>query len=137
MLIGVFYYLWALTFDLSTIGQMPQRSEIYDRTGTFYSRTMGENRVVVPYDQVSPNFVKALISREDSRFYEHRGIDPLGIARAAVRNLLFGSMKEGASTLLATAFLWEGRPSTASSSRRRWPSVSRWKWTRKRSLSST
>ena len=98
-LIGVFYYLWALTFDLSTIGQMPQRSAIYDRTGTFYSRTMGENRVVVPYDEVSPNFVKALISREDSRFYEHRGIDPLGIARAAVRNLLFGSMKEGASTI--------------------------------------
>lgn len=98
-LIGVFYYLWALTFDLSTIGQMPQRSAIYDRTGTFYSRTMGENRVVVPYDGVSPNFVKALISREDSRFYEHRGVDPLGIARAAVRNLLFGSMKEGASTI--------------------------------------
>lgn len=98
-LIGVFYYLRALTFDLSTIGQMPQRSSIYDRTGTFYSRTMGENRVVVPYDEVSPNFVKALISREDSRFYEHRGIDPLGIARAAVRNLLFGSMKEGASTI--------------------------------------
>jgi penicillin-binding protein 1A len=98
-LIGLFYYLWALTFDLTTIGQMPQRSSIYDRTGTFYSRTMGENRVVVPYDGVSPNFVKALISREDSRFYEHRGVDPLGIARAAVRNLLFGSMKEGASTI--------------------------------------
>lgn len=99
VLVGVVYYLWALTFDLSTIGQMPQRSAIYDRTGTFYSRTMGENRVVVPYDGVSPNFVKALISREDSRFYEHRGIDPLGIARAAVRNLLFGGMKEGASTI--------------------------------------
>lgn len=99
MLIGVFYYLWALTFDLSTIGQMPQRSAIFDRTGTLYSRTTGENRVVVPYDEVSPNFVKALISREDSRFYEHRGIDPLGIARAAVRNLLFGGMKEGASTI--------------------------------------
>ena len=99
VLVGVLYYLWALTFDLSTIGQMPQRSAIYDRTGTFYSRTMGENRVVVPYDGVSPNFVKALISREDSRFYEHRGIDPLGIARAAVRNLLFGGMKEGASTI--------------------------------------
>lgn len=98
-LVGVFFYLWALTFDLSTIGQMPQRSSIYDRTGTFYSRTMGENRVLVPYDDVSPNFVKALISREDSRFYEHRGIDPLGIARAALRNLIFGSMKEGASTI--------------------------------------
>ena len=99
MLVGVFYYLWALTFDLSTIGQMPQRSGIYDRSGTFYSRTIGENRVVVPYDAVSKNFVKALISREDSRFYEHHGIDPFGIARAAVRNLLFGGMKQGASTI--------------------------------------
>jgi len=99
MLIGLFYYLWALTFDISTIGQMPQRSAIYDRTGIFYSRTVGENRVVVPYEKVSPNFVNALISREDSRFYEHHGIDPLGIARAAVRNLLFGGMKQGASTI--------------------------------------
>jgi len=99
MLIGLVYYLWALTFDISTIGQMPQRSAIYDRNGTFYSRTVGENRVVVPYERVSPNFVNALISREDSRFYEHHGIDPLGIARAAVRNMLFGGMKQGASTI--------------------------------------
>ena len=99
MLIGLVYYLWALTFDISTIGQMPQRSAIYDRNGTFYSRTVGENRVVVPYEKVSPNFVNALISREDSRFYEHHGVDPLGIARAAVRNLLFGGMKQGASTI--------------------------------------
>ena len=99
MLIGLAYYLWALTFDISTIGQMPQRSAIYDRNGTFYSRTVGENRVVVPYEKVSPNFVNALISREDSRFYEHHGIDPVGIARAAVRNLLFGGMKQGASTI--------------------------------------
>lgn len=99
MTVGLFYYLWALTFDLSTIGQMPQRSSIYDRTCTFYSRTMGENRVVVPYEKVSPNFVKALISREDSRFYEHHGVDPVGIARAVVRNLLLGGMKQGASTI--------------------------------------
>jgi len=82
MMFGLVYYLWALTFDISTIGQMPQHSVIYDRNGTFYSRTVGENRVVVPYEKVSPNFVNALISREDSCFYEHHGIDPLGIARA-------------------------------------------------------
>jgi penicillin-binding protein 1A len=99
VLIGLFYYLWALTFDISTIGQMLQRSEIYDRNGTFYSRTAIENRVLVPYEKVSMNFVNALISREDSRFYDHHGIDPLGIARAAFRNLLFGGMKEGASTI--------------------------------------
>jgi len=99
MMVGLFYYLWALSFDITTIGQMPQRSAIYDRNGTFYSRTAGENRIIVPYDKVSPNFVNALVSREDSRFYEHHGIDPIGIARAAVRNLLFGSMKQGASTI--------------------------------------
>ena len=99
LLVALFYYLWALTFDLSTIGQMPQRSSIYDRNGTFYSRTVGENRVMVHYNQVSQNFVNALISREDARFYEHHGIDPLGIARAAIRNLLFGGMKQGASTI--------------------------------------
>ena len=99
LLVALFYYLWALTFDLTEIGKMSQRSAIYDRSGTLYSRTMGENRVVVPYAKVSPNFVNALISREDSRFYEHHGIDPLGIARAAVRNLLIGGMKEGASTI--------------------------------------
>ena len=99
LLVALFYYLWALTFDLTTIGQMPQRSSIYDRNGTFYSRTVGENRIMVHYNQVSQNFVNALVSREDARFYEHHGIDPLGIIRAAIRNLLFGGMKQGASTI--------------------------------------
>ena len=99
VLVALFYYLWALTFDLSTIGQMPQRSSIYDRSGTFYSRTVGENRLVVPYDKVSQNFVNALISREDSRFYEHHGVDPIGIMRAIARNLLLGGMKQGGSTI--------------------------------------
>ncbi|MEI6323093.1 MAG: PBP1A family penicillin-binding protein [bacterium] len=99
VLVGLFYYLWALTFDLTTIGQMPQRSAIYDRTGTFYSRTAGENRLVVPYSKVSPNFVNALISREDARFYEHHGVDPIGVVRAVARNLLLGGMKQGGSTI--------------------------------------
>ena len=99
LMVGLFYYLWALTFDLSSIGQMPQRSAIYDRTGTFYSRTAGENRVLVPYDKVSPNFVNALISREDSRFYEHHGVDPIGVVRAIARNLFLGGMKQGGSTI--------------------------------------
>lgn len=99
VLVGLFYYLWALTFDLTTIGQMPQRSAIYDRTGSFYSRTAGENRLVVPYSKVSPNFVNALISREDARFYEHHGVDPIGVVRAIARNLLLGGMKQGGSTI--------------------------------------
>ena len=98
-LVAGFYYLWALTFDLSKIGQMSQRSLIYDRTGAVYSLASGENREIVPFDKVSNYFINAVISREDTRFYEHHGVDPIGIARAVVRNLLLGGMRQGGSTI--------------------------------------
>jgi len=93
------YYAWALSFDLREIHEMDQRSVVYGHNGEFYSRLAGENRVVVPFDKVSNHFVNALISREDTRFYRHHGIDPIGIARAVVRNLFLGGFREGASTI--------------------------------------
>ncbi len=93
------YYAYALTFDLTAIREMPQRSVALDQSGRIYSRLSGENRVVAPFDQISNHFVNALITREDTRFYSHHGVDPIGIARAVVRNLLFGGLREGASTI--------------------------------------
>ncbi|MCE9612286.1 MAG: PBP1A family penicillin-binding protein [Chthoniobacter sp.] len=81
------------------IKEMSERSAVFDVDGKLYSRLQGENRVTVRLSEVSPYFTKALLAREDSRFYSHRGVDPLGIARAVVRNLTHGSAKEGASTL--------------------------------------
>ena len=98
-LAGLFFYAWALRFDLRTIHEMNQRSVVYDYQGNFYSRMAGENRIVVPFDKVSNYFVNALISREDTRFYQHHGVDPIGIARAVVRNLFLGGFREGASTI--------------------------------------
>jgi len=97
--VGVGYGFWASTFDLQQIREMAERSAVYDVDGKLYSRLQGENRVVVKLGEVSPNFVKALLAREDARFYQHRGVDPIGIARAVVRNVTHGSAKEGASTL--------------------------------------
>jgi len=99
LLVAIFYYLWSLTFDLSKIGQMSQRSLIYDRYGKVYSLAGGENRQIIPFDKVSNYFVNALISREDARFYQHHGIDPIGIARAVIRNLLLGGIRQGGSTI--------------------------------------
>ena len=93
------YYAWALTFDLRLIHEMNERSVIYDHEGKYYTRLAGENREVVPFDKVSNDFINALISREDTRFYSHIGVDPVGIARAVVRNLMLGGFREGASTL--------------------------------------
>ena len=98
-LVALGFYAWALTYDLSKIAEMPERSVIYDKDGHFYSRLAGENRVVVPFDRVSNDFINALLAREDTRFYRHKGVDPIGIARAVARNFIAGGLREGASTI--------------------------------------
>jgi len=98
-MVGGVYYLWALQLDLRRIHEMNERSVVYDHEGKYYSRLAGENREVVPFDKVSNHFINALISREDTRFYSHYGVDPIGVARAVVRNLMLGGFREGASTL--------------------------------------
>lgn len=86
-------------FDLGELDDIPAISEVFDYAGLRYSRLPGETRYVVPLSKISPHFVNALLAREDSRFYEHGGLDWTGIARAAVRNFKAGNIKEGASTL--------------------------------------
>ncbi len=93
------YGTWASTFDMGAVKDMPSRSTVYDMDGKWYSRLQGENRVVVPLAKVSRNFIQALLAREDARFYQHRGIDPIGILRAILRNVLSGSAIQGASTI--------------------------------------
>lgn len=93
------YAFWASTFDIEAVKEMPQRSMVYDADGKLYSRLQGENRIVVPISKVSRNFIDALLSREDSRFRSHHGLDPLGIIRAVLRNASRGAAAQGASTL--------------------------------------
>ena len=94
-----FYAVWSQTFDLKRVGTMPERNTVFDVDGKIYSRLAGANRLKVPLKQVSPLFVQALLTREDTRFYEHGGIDWRGVARALVRDIMSGSVKEGASSL--------------------------------------
>lgn len=89
----------ASAFDLAEVGDIPAISEVFDIAGQPYSRLEGQARYVVGYDNVSILFFQALIAREDSRFHEHNGVDPVGIARAAWRNFTAGGVREGASTI--------------------------------------
>jgi penicillin-binding protein 1A len=95
----MFYAVWAQTFDLKTVDEMPERNTVFDVDGKIYSRLAGANRVKVALNEVSPFFVDALLAREDTRFFEHGGIDWRGIARALVKDILSGSAKEGASSI--------------------------------------
>ncbi len=98
-LVAGFYAAWAWTFDLEMVGRIPESSLVLDRHGAVYTRLAGENRRTVPLSQVSPWFVRAVIAREDTRFRQHFGVDPLGVARAAASNLAAGGVRQGGSTL--------------------------------------
>ena len=95
----LFYGTWAQTFDIKNVGEMPERSTVYDVDGKIYSRLAGANRLKVSLSEVSPQFIAAVLAREDTRFYEHKGIDWRGVLRALVRDVLSMSAKEGASSL--------------------------------------
>jgi penicillin-binding protein 1A len=77
-----------------------QNSVLTDSQGQFIGTlSSNENRILLEADQISPNMKNAVVSIEDSRFYEHRGLDFRGLGRAMFQNVLAGSAKEGASTI--------------------------------------
>jgi membrane peptidoglycan carboxypeptidase len=95
----LFYGTWAQTFDMKSVGEMPERSTVYDVDGKIYSRLAGANRLKVSLSEVSPEFIAAVLAREDTRFYDHKGIDWRGVLRALSRDIVSMSAKEGASSL--------------------------------------
>lgn len=58
-----------------------------------------EDRVTVTYEQLPPVLINAVVSAEDHDFFTHRGVDPVGIARALVANVRDESVQQGGSTI--------------------------------------
>lgn len=59
-----------------------------------------ENRVVVPYEKISPYVVNALVATEDERFYEHSGIDFWALGRAIVKRGILGQVEAGGGSTI-------------------------------------
>lgn len=93
------YFFRASRFDMDQVSVMPQRTVVLDRNGKELGRLHGENRTVVSFNNISPFFLMSIIAREDARFYEHKGVDLRGLARATVRNIKDRNMTQGASTI--------------------------------------
>ena len=79
------FYLFGKSPGWSEIEQhkTSEASVLYSADGQLLGKYFNENRTPVNYDDVSPAFWKALIDTEDERFYDHWGIDPLGLLGAA------------------------------------------------------
>ncbi|HEY2776020.1 MAG TPA: PBP1A family penicillin-binding protein [Candidatus Binatia bacterium] len=77
----------------------PSNCVIYDSAGTKVDEFYIERRIWVPIKSL-PDFVwQAFVAAEDRRFFEHRGVDPAGMARAFVSNFLRGGVHQGGSTI--------------------------------------
>jgi penicillin-binding protein 1A len=72
---------------------------IYSADGALLAEFGEERRAFMPIAQVPKLMQQAIIAAEDERFYEHGGVDTLGVLRAAGANLLSGGASQGASTI--------------------------------------
>ncbi|HSP42858.1 MAG TPA: transglycosylase domain-containing protein [Luteolibacter sp.] len=89
----------AATYDLDRINDLEIPSLILDRNGREIGRIFVQNRSVISIDEVPEIFIDALRAGEDQRFKTHRGVDFIGVARAAWLNWKAGETTQGASTI--------------------------------------
>jgi len=77
----------------------PTITRVYAEDGRIIAEFFRERRIIIPLAEVPPLLVKAFVAAEDSRFFQHQGVDPFGILRAALKNLEAGAIRQGGSTI--------------------------------------
>ena len=84
-----------------TIREIPLETplKIYSRDGRLIDEIGERKRIIVSYDDMPNHVIQAFIAAEDSRFFEHPGIDYQGTLRAALNILMTGKISGGGSTL--------------------------------------
>jgi penicillin-binding protein 1A len=101
----VFGIMMAVAQDLPALESRAQydaaqNSVVYDVNGEkLATLTNNEGRIIVESDEIAPTMKEAVVAIEDERFYEHRGVDFQGIARALYQDVLSGSAQQGGSTI--------------------------------------
>ena len=100
------YTAW-LFHDMPDAGDLvdyrpPTATRAYAMDGTLIGEFSRERRIFVPYDNIPPQLAQAFLAAEDHGFFQHGGVDPTGLARATLKNLVnivHGKRLEGGSTI--------------------------------------
>lgn len=77
----------------------PQVTRILARDGTVLADVFTERRTVIPFSEIPSHAKLAFLAAEDASFYEHEGLNYLGILRALFTNLRSGATRQGGSTI--------------------------------------
>ena len=99
----IFFYVYYTSVEPAALlhRMVSETSIIYDRTGEheLYKMHGEENRKVISHGEI-PDYLRfATIAAEDDNFYNHKGVDPLGILRALQKNFVAGGAAQGGSTI--------------------------------------
>ena len=103
-ILGVGGLLWYYAQDLPDLGQLQNYqpslvTQVYSNDKHLIGQFFIERRILTPLPQIPEHLRRAVIAVEDVRFFEHPGLDYIGILRAAWTNLRRGGKVEGASTI--------------------------------------
>ncbi len=101
-----------LSISLGAYGKLPdkndlalvtnyQASEVYASEGTLLGRYYIENRSNVSYENISPNFINALVATEDARFFKHHGVDFRSWFRVFVKNIVLKDRSAGGGSTIS------------------------------------
>ncbi|WP_295817908.1 transglycosylase domain-containing protein [uncultured Deinococcus sp.] len=105
--VGGMWYAWGR--DLPSVSDLDVlefsgKTRVYDRTGTLIGTLTpsldsagGVNRNLVPLSRIAAPLQKAVITSEDRRFFEHHGVDYIGITRGLLKGLLRNDLEGGSS----------------------------------------
>jgi len=97
--VAFIYFMLAMRFDMDDVAKLPVGTTFYDRKGVEIDAPGGSGRKLVKRADIPDFLVKSLQAREDSRFFQHHGVDIFGLGRAFVRDLKDRDFTQGASTL--------------------------------------
>lgn len=76
-------------------------TEVYSSDKVLMGRFFVENRLTVDSTDISVHVFNALVATEDSRFYEHKGVDLKSVGRVAVKSVLLGKQSQGGGSTLS------------------------------------
>jgi len=77
----------------------PVATRVYAADGSLLGEFFTEKRYLAPIHEIPRGVQYAFVAAEDSKFFEHKGVDPAGILRAALKNSIAGGTKQGGSTI--------------------------------------
>jgi penicillin-binding protein 1A len=104
LLIAFAGYFTFLMYSLPKVDRLadykpPIVTQVFGDNGVLVGEFYLERRKVIEINKIPRRLIQAFVSAEDSNFYQHKGLDYLGIARAMVKNVIHLRKKEGASTI--------------------------------------